>query len=76
MEYKKGSEIPLHNHIHEQSLFVKKGIFKLEIDNEKKILKENEVIVIPSNIMHSGIAITDCELIDVFSPVREEYTNN
>lgn len=72
---KKGSKIPLHNHIHEQALFVKKGVFELEIDNEKIIIEENEVILIPSNIMHAGIAITDCELIDVFSPAREEYTN-
>ena len=72
---KKGSKIPLHNHIHEQTLFVKKGVFELEIDNEKIIIEENEVILIPSNIMHAGIAITDCELIDIFSPSREEYTN-
>ena len=25
---------------------------------------------------HSGIALTDCELIDVFSPNRKEYSNN
>jgi len=29
--------------------------------------------VIPSNVIHSAIAHSDCKLIDVFSPVREEY---
>tara|TARA_B100000287_G_scaffold399806_1_gene418455 strand:+ start:2176 stop:2502 length:327 start_codon:yes stop_codon:yes gene_type:complete len=72
---KKGSSIPIHNHIHEQTLFVKKGIFELEIYNEKKILKKNHVCVIPSNVSHSGKALSDCELIDVFSPARTEYSN-
>jgi quercetin dioxygenase-like cupin family protein len=29
--------------------------------------------VIPSNTPHGAVAHTDCVLIDVFSPVREEY---
>ena len=72
---KKGSSVPAHNHIHEQTLYVKKGIFELEINNVKKILKENHVCVIPSNVTHSGKALSDCELIDVFCPARTEYSN-
>ena len=41
----------------------------------KKILKENHVCVIPSNVTHSGKALSDCELIDVFCPARTEYSN-
>ena len=73
---KKNSKIPKHNHIHEQCLFVKKGKFELTIEGGKKILHENELIFIPSRKHHSGIALTDCELIDVFSPNRKEYSNN
>ena len=28
---------------------------------------------IPSNVVHSAIAVTDCKVIDVFNPVREDY---
>lgn len=72
---KKGSSIPTHNHIHEQTLYVKSGTFELEVDSKIKILNKDEVCVIPSNVSHAGRAITDCELIDVFSPARTEYSN-
>jgi hypothetical protein len=28
---------------------------------------------IPSNTMHSGLAITNCFILDVFTPLREDY---
>ena len=53
----------------------KKGNVRVNYKIQKKILKENELIVIKSNEKHSGTALTDCELIDVFAPAREEYKN-
>lgn len=29
--------------------------------------------VIPSNVWHGAVAVTDCKVIDVFNPVREDY---
>ena len=74
-EVKKGSSIPEHNHVHEQILFVQSGKFELALEGEKITVKKNELIVIPSNKNHSGIALSDCKLIDVFTPKREEYNN-
>jgi quercetin dioxygenase-like cupin family protein len=29
--------------------------------------------IIPADMPHSAVAVTDCKLIDAFSPVREDY---
>ena len=72
---KKNSKIPKHNHLHEQCLYVKEGSFELKMDGKTINVSKDELIFIPSNKPHSGIAITDCELIDIFSPNRTEYSN-
>lgn len=69
-----GSVLPEHSHPHEQvAAQVISGEFELTLDGETKVIKAGDVAVIPSNIVHSGRAITDCQLLDVFSPVREDY---
>ena len=75
IEVKAGNSVPDHQHIHEQMSFVLEGQFQLTIDGEVQILDASMFAVIPSNVRHSGLAITDCRLIDVFSPVREDYRN-
>jgi quercetin dioxygenase-like cupin family protein len=39
----------------------------------KKMIEPGFIIVIPSNAKHQGKSITDCQLIDLFYPVREDY---
>ncbi len=73
-DIKAGNELPEHAHPHEQvAAQVISGEFELTLEGETKIMKAGDVAVIPSNVPHSGRAITDCQLLDVFSPVREEY---
>ena len=68
-----GAEVPEHQHPHEQIMHVIKGEFEFSLNNQTKIYTEGDIVLIPSNSPHSGKAITPCELMDVFSPVREEY---
>ncbi|MES2645712.1 MAG: cupin domain-containing protein [Bacteroidota bacterium] len=70
---KAGSSFPLHQHIHHQCAFVLEGEFEMTINGETQTLKPGLFVVIPSNITHSGRAITDCKLLDIFNPVREDY---
>ena len=67
------SWVPEHSHIHEQIMYVLEGEFRLSIEEKSKVYKKNDYVVISSNVSHEGEAITDCKLMDVFSPVREDY---
>ncbi|NCI46877.1 cupin domain-containing protein [Sediminibacterium soli] len=73
LDVKAGASLPEHSHPHEQVAHVLEGEFQLTVDGEPLRFGPGTVIVIPSHIRHSGLAITDCKLLDVFSPVREDY---
>jgi len=68
-----GSTIPLHQHVHEQVSLVIEGNFTMIMNGEKHELIPGKVLVIPSNVLHEGIANTNCKLMDIFCPVREDY---
>lgn len=73
LEVKAGSVLPLHSHPHEQSSFVLEGQFEMTVAGETKLLGPDDFVVIPGGTPHTGKAITDCRLVDVFSPVRPDY---
>ena len=73
VELKKGSIVPLHSHPHEQITFILEGQLDMNIGGKDYSLTSGTYHIIHSNVPHSAIAVTDCKLIDTFSPVREEY---
>lgn len=68
-----GAELPEHNHPHEQIVNVIEGEFELAIDEDRERVGSGCVAVIPSHVKHAGRALTDCRIIDVFYPMREDY---
>jgi quercetin dioxygenase-like cupin family protein len=72
-DIKLGAEVPMHHHPHEQIMHVVSGEFEFTLDGQTQIYGPGSVVHIASNRPHSGRALTPCRLMDVFSPVREEY---
>ncbi|MEQ6123626.1 cupin domain-containing protein [Pseudotenacibaculum sp. MALMAid0570] len=72
-EVEKGAELPSHSHVHEQIAIVTKGLFEMTIGGKTETYEPGKIAVIPSNVEHSGKALTYCEITDVFSPTREDY---
>ena len=68
-----GAELPEHSHPHEQIVNVLAGRYELVVDGTPHVLDAGDVLVIPGGAAHSGRAHTECRILDVFSPVREEY---
>ena len=73
VELKAGSAVPMHQHIQEQITYIIDGELDMVIDGNPCLLTEGMYYVIPANVLHSAVAITNCKVIDAFSPVREDY---
>lgn len=69
-----GAVVPLHSHPHEQCGIVLAGRLELTVAGESRWLEPGEVYVIPGGVEHSARAgEAPTRVLDVFSPVREEY---
>ncbi len=68
-----GVELPEHSHPHEQIVNMLEGTFELVVEGTSYVLDAGDVLVIPGDVPHSGRSHSDCKILDVFSPVREEY---
>jgi quercetin dioxygenase-like cupin family protein len=73
VEFVQGAVAPLHQHHHSQITHVESGLFEVEIDGNKKLLKPGDAYYIPSNALHGCVCKEAGVLIDVFSPMREDF---
>jgi quercetin dioxygenase-like cupin family protein len=65
-----------HSHPNEQISTVLEGTFELTVGGDTKSLQPGMVVVIPSDVPHSGRALTPCKMLDVFHPVREDFRSS
>jgi len=73
VEFEKGGIGVLHQHYHSQITHVESGIFEVQINGEKKILAAGDAFYIPPNVLHGAVCLEAGVLIDVFSPMREDF---
>lgn len=73
VEFEKGSIGALHSHYHSQITNIESGIFEVEIGGEKKLLKTGDAFYIPPNVAHGVVCLEQGVLIDMFSPMREDF---
>ena len=73
VEFEKGGVGVLHQHYHSQITHVESGKFEVQINGEKRILVGGDAFYIPPNVEHGAICLEPGVLIDVFSPMREDF---
>jgi len=69
----KDAVVPLHQHESEQITYILKGALKFELQGREVIVREGEVLLIPSNVPHRALALEDTLDLDVFSPIRADW---
>ncbi len=73
MNYKIGNRVPIHSHPNEQSGYVISGKYRIQYQNISEILNPGDSYSIPENIEHLWEVIEGGEVIDVFTPPRQDY---
>ena len=74
VELDAGAVVPTHQHPHEQAGMVLRGRMELTIGDETRTLGEGEMFIVPPNTPHRAASVGGpVVVLDVFSPVREDY---
>lgn len=75
VSFEKGAIGAVHQHPHTQITHVESGSFEVEIGGEKRVLNGGDAFFIPANVLHGAVCLEPGILIDVFSPMREDFIN-
>ena len=62
-----------HTHPHAQSTYVKSGRFRFTIDGKEEEVAAGDSLAFPPNILHGTVCLEKGVLIDIFSPMREDF---
>lgn len=68
-----GAVVPLHAHVSEQVANVLEGRVRFVVDGKEAVLDAGESLAIPAHAPHEVEALADAVVLDVFSPVREDW---
>ena len=65
----------LHSHPHEQIAYITRGSFEFQVDGrENVILSAGDSILLEPNVVHGGRPLEDdSALLDIFTPMREDF---
>jgi quercetin dioxygenase-like cupin family protein len=73
VHFEKGAIGALHEHYHSQVTYIESGEFEVTIDGKIKTLSAGDSFYIPPHAVHGAICTKEGVLIDVFSPIREDF---
>ena len=69
----RGAVIPVHQHPNEQTGYLLSGRLDFEIAGERFVAEPGYAWCIPEGVEHGAEALEDTVVVEVFSPVREDY---
>ncbi|WP_394676607.1 cupin domain-containing protein [uncultured Sphingobacterium sp.] len=76
VRFKKGAIGALHQHPHTQISYVSAGKFRYHIDGVDRILTAGDSCIIYSQLIHGCECLEEGELIDSFTPYREDFVQS
>lgn len=71
--FEKGAVGPPHHHPHIQCTLVACGRFEVTIGDRSTVLAAGDSFIVPTNVVHSVVALEAGELVDTFTPLRQDF---
>lgn len=71
--FEKGWTGARHAHPHDQMVYVVKGQIRFEAEGQSWELRAGDSLAVEGNVEHQASAREDSEVLDVFTPFREDY---
>jgi quercetin dioxygenase-like cupin family protein len=62
-----------HSHPHHQLVYVISGSIRVDIDGKVFDVRAGDSFVVDGDVEHQASALEPSEVLDVFTPVREDY---
>ena len=73
MLYADGDEVAQHAHPNEQAGYIVSARVRLTVAGEQHELGPGDSYVIPADVLHSLTVLSAGDVVDVFTPPREDY---
>ena len=73
MLYKPEDNVPFHRHPNEQSGYVLSGKYRIKFGQYDQVIEPGDSYSIPGNVEHSMEVLEAGEVLDFFTPPREDY---
>lgn len=70
---RRGAVVPRHEHPNEQIATVLEGRLRFAVGDEERTVSAGESVALPANVPHEVEALEDSLVLDVFSPLREDW---
>lgn len=75
VRFRKGAVVPEHQHPHEQTGYLISGSLRFFSGENEKIALPGDSWNLPGGFPHGAEALEETVVVEVFSPVREDYLN-
>ncbi len=76
VQFEKDAVGTLHQHFHSKITYVSSGYFELTVIGETRIMSKGDGFFAQPNIFHGVKCIEPGQLIDAFTPIREDFLSS
>jgi quercetin dioxygenase-like cupin family protein len=73
VRFEAGAEGPMHHHVHVQATYVRSGRFRFTVGGREVEIGPGETLTMASEVPHGCVCLEAGELIDAFSPRRDDF---